>query len=68
MMNTNKIATSTESAINSAEKRWCASHFGEAPADAGSYVLCSKTKRWICDRCQEKRLRRKTEIRAIQAR
>jgi hypothetical protein len=67
-MTTKKIETSCEPEVNAIEKRWCASHFGEAPIDAGSYVRSGKTKRWICDRCQEKRQQRKTEIQAIRLR
>jgi hypothetical protein len=67
-MTTNKIADGTEPEVNAVEKRWCASHFGEAPADAGSYIQCSKTKRWMCDRCQEKRLQRKMEIQGVRSR
>jgi hypothetical protein len=61
---TSRIAKLTESIVNATDKRWCASHRGEAAANAGSYVISSKTKRWICDRCQAKSEQRKMEIRA----
>lgn len=67
-MTQSRIAKITESIVAATEKRWCASHRGEAAADAGSYVFGGKTKRWICDRCQEKSQQRKTAIAAARLR
>jgi hypothetical protein len=66
-MSTNIITKVTESAARVTGKRWCASHHGEAPADAGSYVQGSRAKRWICDRCQARSQQRQAQIQALKS-
>lgn len=35
--------------------RFCAHHQGEVLATEGDFVMCGKSKRWICYRCQRAR-------------
>ena len=45
----------TEAAARSTGRRYCSTHGSEVEADAGSYIACGKTKRWVCFTCQERR-------------
>lgn len=53
-MNNSDQAKMTQATANVTGRRYCMHHQGEVPADAGSFVVRKKSKRWICYRCQEK--------------
>lgn len=57
-------AKATDAAAKVTGKRYCSHHQGEAAVDAGSYVQCNKSRRWVCDRCQTKSRLRQAEIQA----
>jgi hypothetical protein len=61
-------AKATEAAARITGKRYCSHHQGEAAIDAGSYILCNKSRRWVCDRCQAKSRMRQAEIQASKSR
>jgi len=61
-------AKATDAAARITGKRYCSHHQGEAAVDAGSYVQCNKSRRWVCDRCQTKSRMRQAEILASQGR
>lgn len=59
---TDRPALVTEAAANATGKRFCAHHQGEVAAGDGSFIECSKTRRWICCRCQENRRRQRLAL------
>lgn len=46
-------------------RRYCSHHGGEVAEDAGSVVERNRSRRWICNACQEKSRNRNAEIRAV---
>jgi hypothetical protein len=56
------VGKATEAAASITGRRYCSHHQGEVPIDEGSFVMRNTTKRWICNRCQEKSERRRAEI------
>jgi len=62
LQRTDRLALVTEAAANATGKRFCAHHQGEVAATEGSFIECSKTRRWICYRCQENRRRQRQAL------
>lgn len=63
-MDQSRITKVNEIAASVTGKRFCSHHQGEVAADAGNFVQCNKSKRWICHACQVKRLQRQDTMRA----
>jgi hypothetical protein len=48
-------------------RRYCSHHRGEVDANAGCIVVRNKSRRWMCNACQDKAAKRDAEIRAAKA-
>ncbi len=63
-MSNNALSGTMEIALQVSAKKYCSHHGSEVPFQEGSFVLRNKTKRWICNNCQAKSAKRKSEIEA----
>lgn len=52
---TNELTKLTEAIARTTGRRYCSTHRSEVPVEAGSYVQCNKTTRWVCFACQKRR-------------